>query len=383
MRDNLYEVLGVQRGASQEEIKRAYRRLVRELHPDVNPGNKEKEERFKQVAVAYEILSDPEKRAYYDRYGTVKAPAGYGSGDVFSDFGNLSDLFDFFFGDRFDFGFAGRRARREARRVDPTFASGDDLHAEISLSLKELFSEQSKTVKVRRLEHCPTCQGLKLEPGTNPTVCNRCGGTGVLTTTRQSILGVFSSTTTCPNCRGYGSLINNPCKACGGTGLHGVDRTIEVTIPAGALDGMVLRLAGEGHRGTGGGRAGNLLISIKVQEDEVFTLNDADLIAELPLTYPELYLGAKLSIPHPSGKLLNVKIPPKTQPGTVITLHGEGLPRINRSGRGDLRIITSLLFPEKPTREEHALLAKIKEAPSDETSGKLRQLKKPDRSYFQ
>ncbi len=374
MEDDLYQILGVPRNADQSEIKRAYRRLVRDLHPDRNPNDKEKEEKFKRVAVAYEILSDPEKRAYYDQYGTIKAPTGVGS-DFFTDFRSISDLFDYFFGDRFGFGFSQSRIRRE--QMGPAYSDGDDLVTELTLTLEETFSQQSKKLKIRRLERCEVCKGSRLQPGTQPTICYRCGGNGVLTSSRQTLLGIFQSTTTCPTCKGKGSFIETPCIHCNGSGLYGVDREVEVGIPAGVKDGTILRISNEGHSGTGGGKAGDILIKLKVKEHPIFTVDGSDLLAELPLTYDELFFGTTLKVNHPRKKELIVKIHPKTQPGTFISIEGEGLPNINKRGAGNLRLLVSLYFPEKLTGEEKSLLESLKKrrlSANDNASQRLKKL---------
>lgn len=373
---DLYHVLGVSRDASPEEIKRAYRHLVRQCHPDYHPGDHEKEEQFKQVAVAYEILSDPEKRRQYDTYGTVR-PAGAPT-DVFGDFASISDLFDFFFGQTMGF---GRRATRR-QPVDPAYSEGEHLQQEIELTLAETLTEQTRTLKVRRLESCPVCGGSCSEPGSEPTVCSRCGGSGVVTVTRQSLLGVFSSTSTCPACKGRGARIEHPCRQCGGTGLRPQDRTVEVTIPAGITDGMTLRLRAEGHSGTGGAPSGDLLVRIRVKPHAVFAVDGANLIAELPVTYPELLLGAEIAFEHASGEEMTAKVPAKTQPGAVLRLRGKGLPHLDSRGTGDLLLRVALDFPTHLSREEKELLHSLEggqrkrgKQPSRHKRHKLRKLR--------
>jgi len=370
---DLYEVLRVSRDASPEEIKHAYRRLVRECHPDYHPGDREKEEQFKRVAVAYEILSDPEKRRQYDTYGTVR-PTG-APADIFGDFTSVSDLFDFFFGE--GMGFGRRSARRRA--VDPAYSEGEHLQEQIELTLADTLTEQTLTLKVRRLETCPVCGGSRLEPGTHATVCDRCGGTGIVTVTRQSLLGVFSSTSTCPACHGRGARIDHPCHECGGTGLRPKERTVEVTVPAGVTDGMVLRLRGQGHAGTGGGPEGDLLLRIRVKPHPVFAVDGANLVAELPVTYPEVLQGAEIGFEYVSGEELKVRVPPKTQPGSILTLRGKGLPHLNSRGTGDLLLRVTLDFPDRLSREEKELLSRL-EGGKRERRGKgassLRNLRK-------
>jgi len=379
MEEDLYEILGVSRNASQEELKSAYRKLVRELHPDRNPGDKEKEERFKQVAVAYEVLSDPEKRAYYDRYGTIKAPAGAQS-DFFADIGSISELFDLFFGDRFDLGFGRARTReREKRKATPGYSEGENLQAKVILTLEETFFEQERKINLKRLEHCESCKGTRLEPGTEPRLCARCGGTGALRVTRESFLGVFSSVSTCPACGGVGAVIQTPCRNCGGSGLKAVDRSVAVTIPAGVTDGTILRVPGQGHFGTAGGKNGDLLIQIAVKEHEIFVVDGRDLVAELPLSFYEFYAGGRFRVPHPSKREIRIEIKPRTQPGTVITIPQAGIPNLNAKGFGDMHILTSLAFPEKLDVRGRKNLEEIFGEEATAGERELRKLKKPSR----
>lgn len=365
---NLYKILEVSPRASQEDIKCAYRRLARECHPDHNPGNAELEERFKHITMAYEILSDPSKRAQYDQFGTVR-PGSTG----FDRFGSVADIFEFFFGSSFGGGpFASRRR-------DPAYSEGEDIVETVTFEMKDLLSEQQATIKARRLEQCPECHGSRAEPGTQPTTCQQCQGSGTISSTRQTFLGVFSTAAPCPICKGSGQMIESPCKACRGTGVTARDRVVDVTIPAGVGDGTVMRLAGSGNAGTGGGQNGDMLICVRVKPDPVFEIDGPDLLAMLPMAYPELVLGAEVVIKHLSGDSVHVKVPKGTQPGDVITLRSRGLPRLTGTGSGDLHLRVELYMPSKLSRNEKAILKSLLELNGKKgtLTNKPRTLRKP------
>ncbi|MCD6282727.1 J domain-containing protein [bacterium] len=369
---DLYKILEVSPNASPKEIKGAYRRLAHKYHPDHNPGNAELEERFKHVTMAYEILSDPSKRAQYDQFGTVRP-----SGDIgFDRFGSVADIFEFFFGGGFGGGpFASSRRRPR----DPAYSEGEDIVETITFELKDVLTEQQVTIKARRLEVCPECHGSRAEPGTHPTTCQQCRGTGMVSSTRQTLLGVFSTAAPCPVCRGSGQIIESPCKACRGTGVTARDRVVDVTIPAGVADGTVMRLAGNGNAGTGGGRNGDMLIRVRVKPDPVFEVDGPDLLAKLPMAYPELVLGAEVVIQHLSGENIRVKVPQGTQPGDVISLRSRGLPRLTGGGSGDLHLQVELDMPRKLKQEERRILTSLLELNGKKgmLAGKPRELRKP------
>ncbi len=368
---DLYKILEVSPNASQEDIKGAYRRLAHKCHPDHNPGNAELEERFKHVTMAYEILSDPSKRAQYDQFGTVR-PGGVG----FDRFGSVADIFEFFFGGGFGGGpFASSRHRPR----DPAYSEGEDIVETITFGLKDVLTEQQVTIKARRLEPCPECHGSRAEPGTQPTTCQQCRGSGMVSSTRQTFLGVFSTAAPCPVCRGSGQMIESPCKACRGTGVTARDRVVDVTIPAGVGNGTVMRLAGSGNAGTGGGRNGDMLLRVRVSPDPVFEVDGPDLLAKLPMAYPELVLGADVVVKHLSGDNVRVKVPRGTQPGDVITLRSQGLPRLTGAGSGDLHLQVELDMPRKLSRNEKQLLTSLLELNGKKGAhaGKPRKLRKP------
>jgi molecular chaperone DnaJ len=351
MQIDLYEILDVSRTASQEEIKRAYRRLARECHPDHHPDDPGMEERFKQVTMAYEILSDSRRREQYDLFGTTKdGPGGFG----FDGFGSVSDIFEFFFGSGgHDSPFGSRRARR------PDYAEGQDIVRTVTFSLEETLEEQEVSVKIQRWETCPTCKGSRAEPGSHTHTCSQCQGRGVVTSTQRTLLGVFSSAAPCPQCRGTGTIVEEPCKECRGKGQKAEDRTIDLTVPAGVTNGTVMRVPGSGNVGSGGGRSGDILLRVHVKPHPVFTVDGPDLVAELQVSYPELVLGADLSIEHLSGDIIPLKLPPGTQPGEIITVRSRGLPRLNRRGTGDLHLVVKLDVPRKVGRKERELLESL------------------------
>jgi molecular chaperone DnaJ len=369
---DLYAILGVPRDSSQDDIKRAYRKLALQCHPDLHGNCLEMEEKFKQVSMAYEILSDPAKRSQYDQFGTTRPGGGIGH----EGFGSVSDIFEFFFGGGFG-GFGGSQQRRR----DPAYSDGKDIIETVSLELKDVLAERSVTLNIRRLELCSECKGSRAEPGTHAIDCRHCSGSGVLSNSRQTILGIFSTSVPCPNCHGTGKLIETPCHACRGSGVSARDRSIDLNIPAGITDGTVLRLGGVGNAGTGGGRNGDVMLRVHVKPHPVFTVEGPDIFAELPLSYPEVALGTEVSIEHPSGEKLRVKIPPRTQPGEIITLRSQGMPRLSGRGNGDVHLQVKLDMPAKPSRDEEKLLKSLHELNGKHADkGGLRQLKKL-RSY--
>jgi molecular chaperone DnaJ len=340
---DLYEILGVPRDATQDEIKRAYRRLARELHPDVS-NDPSTEERFKEVTAAYEILSDPDKRRQYDRYGQ-------GGADVFP-FGDIGDLFEAFFGT----GTFGRR--RPARRSRTR--RGEDVFASVSLTFAEAAFGVHREVEVELLETCDRCSGLGAEPGTGPTRCRTCGGTGQIQDVRRSIFGTVMTAQTCPVCGGVGEEIVERCASCRGEGRLRVSRPIPVEIPAGVSDGMDLRVPGAGNAGTGGGPPGDLYLSITVEPSPVFERRGDDLAAVLEVSMVQAALGAELEVETLDGTE-RVRLEPGTQSGAVIQLRGKGMPHLDRRGRGDLLLTVHVRTPTDLRREERQLLERMAE----------------------
>ncbi len=365
MADNidLYEILGVDREASPEELKRAYRKLARQYHPDVSEAQ-DADERFKEINLAYEVLSDPDKRRQYDQFGTTGGPAM--GGDPFGGgmgFGNISDIFEYFFGGGFSAGQSGRN-----REYQP----GENLHRAVHLKLEDVLADHPLELKVQRRETCEACGGSRAEPGSQPETCQTCGGRGMVMQVRETLLGRMQTTTTCPHCRGLGYTITDPCKACRGTGFTEKERTIEVTVPAGIDDGNVIRVGGQGHSGHGGGPAGDLLVSITVEPHQSFQRSGPDLYVELPVHYTDLVLGATVDVETPWGEE-QLRIPAGTQSHHVFQLRGQGLPRLQRSGRGDLHVRAVLAVPRRLNKKQREILKGLREEDlaSDEKAGGL------------
>ncbi len=343
-----YEVLGVRRDASLEEIKKAYRRLALKYHPDRNPGNKEAEEKFKELAEAYSVLSDPEKRARYDRFGhagiSATAGAGYAGFDPFSTFEDLLSEF-FGFGDIF-----GTTTRRRSR-----VRQGADLRYDLELTLEEAAQGVEKTITIPRLERCPTCRGAGTAPGTHVSVCTTCHGTGQM----RYQQGFFTVSRTCSHCHGTGTLIKTPCPECRGQGRVEREKTLEVRIPPGVDTGARLRIQGEGEAGTGGGPPGDLYIVLHVREHEIFQRQGADLYCTVPITFSQAALGAELKIPTLLGDEETLRIPPGTQSGSVFRLRGKGMPKLGKASFGDLYVNVKVVTPTRLTREQRRLLEEL------------------------
>jgi molecular chaperone DnaJ len=335
-RRDYYEVLGVERTAEPAELKRAYRKLAMELHPDRNPGDAASEAKFKEASEAYQVLSDPEKRARYDRFGHAGPSAGFGGG--FHDVGDIFSAFSDIFGDIFGGARAGG-SRGQAR--------GSDIEVRLSMTLAEAFTGVSKDVKVLRRAACATCGGTGAAAGTTPETCQHCGGRGQVMHSQ----GFLMISTTCPVCRGEGRVVRKPCGNCDGTGLDHEEETLQVNVPAGVEDGSTLRLVGRGEAAPGGGRAGNLYVILRVQGDERFERDGADLHAEVAVSFPQLALGDAVEVPTLDGDG-QVEIPAGTQPGETLVLRGRGMPRLDGRGRGDLVAHLKLVVPSSMSAEE-------------------------------
>ncbi len=329
MRD-CYEVLGVEKSATEAEIKSAYRKLAKKYHPDMNPGDKEAEEKFKEVNDAYAILSDPEKRKKFDTYGAAAFENGGMGGGGFGgmDF-DISDIFGSF-GDIFGGGFGGGRS---AKRNGPV--RGDDLLQRVFISFEEAAFGCKKDVKYTRVCKCQDCSGSGAAPGTSPVTCSKCGGTGQINVQQRTPFGVMQTARACDACGGAGQTIPSPCKSCRGTGLRNVSKELEVNIPAGIDHGQRITLRGMGNEGMRGGPAGDLYISVNVRPHAVFERDGFDIYCEIPITFTDAALGAQISVPTLEGKA-NYDIPEGTQSGTTFTMRGKGIPNINGRGRGDL-----------------------------------------------
>ena len=352
-----YEVLGIQKGASEDEIKKAYKKLARKYHPDMNPGDKEAEEKFKEVNEANEVLSDPEKKARYDQFGFAGVDPNYGAGAGGGaygggfDFGDLGDIFGSFFGG----GFGGGQ-----RRNPNAPQRGESIRASVSVSFTEAAFGCEKSVTLERSEQCPTCKGNGCAPGTTPEICPDCHGTGTVQTRRQTPMGVFASNGPCRKCGGTGRLIHQPCSDCRGTGAVRKRKTIKVNIPAGIDHGQTISLRGQGNAGKNGGPAGDLLITVMVQPHELFHRDGVDVFCEAPITFAQAVLGAELEIPTIDGKV-KYSIPEGTQTGTVFRLKGKGIPVLNGRGRGDQYVTVTIETPRNLNKEQKEALRRFSE----------------------
>ncbi len=363
MRD-YYEVLGVGRDASQDEIKKAYRRLARRYHPDVNKDDPSAAERFKEIAEAYEVLGDPDKRARYDRFGHAGVAGGAAGaeagGGPFGGFGGPGFGFDLGLGDIFETFFGGGPARRRP----PGPERGDDLGVRLRIDLEEAVFGGSREVAVDREEACPECQGRGAAGGAGVVACPQCGGTGQVRLSRQTMLGQFVTIQTCGRCGGAGQVVERPCARCGGRGTVGVRRRIQVRIPPGAETGLRLRLSGEGGAGRRGGPPGDLFVELEVRPHPLFRREGADLVTEARVSFVQAALGVELEVPvlTPPGRgpaVERLTVPPGTQPGDLLRLRGQGAPRLRAGGRGDLVVRIVVETPRQLGEEERELLRRL------------------------
>jgi molecular chaperone DnaJ len=343
-----YEVLGVERDASEQQVKKAFRGLARELHPDVNAHDPNAEEKFKEAAEAYEILSDAERRATYDRYGHDGLRSG-GYAPNFEGFGSINDLFNAFFG--------GGQANGPAQ--------GGDLAVGVEIDLIEAANGAKVSVAYEVVERCEHCNGNGAEPGTPIETCERCGGAGQLQGVTRTPFGQMVRTMVCDVCHGDGRMPKQPCKECRGRGRVAGKREIDVDVPAGIADGQRIRLSGQGHAGEAGAQAGDLYVMVGVREDERFVREGDDLITALDVPAPLAALGSTLEIPTLEGTG-TVELPAGTQPGEVLTLRGEGMPSLRRGRRGDLRVVVNVVIPRRLSTEQRGLLEQLNDSLTEE-----------------
>lgn len=364
METDFYKLLGVGRGASDDELKKAYRKLARDLHPDKNPGDAAAEERFKEVSLAYEVLRDPERRSRYDAYGVDglrgTGSTGAGGGDPFggAGFSGLGDLFEAFFGAASGFGGAGRGGRRGPAR-------GPDVEVRLALDFTEAVFGVDKEVTVRTALACGTCEGTGAAPGTSVTACVQCAGVGEIRTVRQSLLGQMVTSRPCPRCSGSGESIASPCESCRGEGRVSDHRTLLVTVPAGVDSGVVLRLSDRGSVGPRGGTPGDLYVHLDVRPDARFTRQGTDLIHELRVSVAQAALGVHLSLTTLDGEE-EVAVPAGTQTGRVVRLRGLGVPAVNGRGRGDLIVQVRVDTPTALSPTDERLLRELATARGEE-----------------
>ena len=348
-----YQLLGIARDASEDDLKKAYRKLAMQYHPDRNAGSKESEERFKEITEAYDVLRDPQKRALYDRYGEDGLRRGSGMGGFHHvDLSEALGIFmrDFGLGDLF--GGGGRGASGPL--------TGADLRVSVPLTFVEAATGVERSLTVKLLDACDKCGGSGAEPGTQPKRCATCAGRGEVQRAQRSFFGQFVSVAPCPTCSGRGQVIETPCRKCKGEGRVRAERTLKVQIPAGVATGQYLVMRGVGNVGPLGGPRGDIAVMFEVEDDPRFERDGADLFTEVLVTYPQLVLGADIEVPHITGTL-SLRLPSGTQSGHVFTLRGRGLPRVNASGTGDLHVRVQLWTPSSPAADERRAIEKLRE----------------------
>lgn len=364
-----YEVLGVGKSASDEEIKKAYRKKAIQFHPDKNPGDKAAEEKFKEAAEAYEVLSNSDKRQRYDQFGHAgvggAASGGFGGGgfsmdDIFSQFG---DIFGGHFGGGGFSGFGGFGGGSRGPRVN----QGSNLRVRVKMNLSEIAKGAEKKIKVRKAVACNHCNGTGAEGGNAYSTCSTCRGTGTVTRITNTLLGRMQTQSVCPDCQGEGKIITKKCQHCNGEGVTQQEEIITINIPAGVADGMQLSMSGKGNAARRGGRNGDLLIVIEEESHPELIRDENDLVYNLLLSFPTAALGGTVEIPTIDGKV-KVKIDAGTQPGKVLRLRGKGLPSVNQYGTGDLLVNISVYVPESLSKDEKKLIEKFEESESFKTS---------------
>ena len=358
-----YEVLGVAKGASDDEIKKAYRVLAKKYHPDMNPGDKEAEAKFKEANEAYAVLSDSDKRAKYDQFGHAAFDPSMGGGSGFGGFGGM----DFDFGDIFSSFFGGGGGSRSSRNMP---IEGDDVMARITITFDEAVFGCKKEVTFARVEACPECESTGAAKGSKPETCQTCHGTGRVTVQQQTMLGYMQTQKACSACRGSGKIIKTPCKNCNGKGFIKINKTLAVTIPAGIDSMQRIILRGQGSAGRNGGSAGDLIIEVRVKEHRIFTRERNNIYCEIPISFSEAALGAEIDIPTLGDKTEKYTIPEGTQTGTSFTLRGKGVPDINSKRKGDLIVTVAVETPKNLTAEQKKLLTEFSKSLGENNTGK-------------
>ncbi len=369
-----YEVLGIDKNASADDIKKAYRKLAKQYHPDLNKDNPDAAEKFKEIGEAYGVLSDPEKKSRYDQFGHAGVDPNYGGQGGFSggfgDFGDLGDIFGSFFGG----GFGGGSRKNAAQK-------GRDIRARVELSFEEAAFGCKKDINVTRVESCAACSGSGAKKGTSPQTCSRCGGTGQIRSVQNTPFGQIQTNTTCPECRGKGSIIRERCPICQGTGKKRMTDKISVNIPAGVDDGQSLRVRGKGDAGENGGPSGDLYVVISIRQHDIFERDEYDVYVEMPITFVQATLGCELDVPTLDGRVKH-KIPEGTQSGTKFRMRGKGIPYPNGSGRGDQYVVVNVEIPKDLTQKQRELLIKFAEETNDRNYNQQKKWKNKVRDYF-
>ena len=373
-----YEVLGVPKTASDDEIKKAYRKLAKKYHPDMNPGDKEAEAKFKEVGEAYEILSDREKRARYDQFGFAGVDPSYGAGagaggyaSGFDDI-DLGDLFGSFFG-----GFGGSTRTRNPNGP----IRGRDINMNMTLAFEEAALGCKKDVVIPHLETCESCHGSGAAAGSSPETCPTCGGSGTIRTTERTMLGTMQVQKTCPRCGGKGKIIGSPCTSCGGQGRVRRQKKLTVTVPAGINDGQTFTLRGQGDAGSNGGPAGDVIVHVTVKADPMFERDGYDVTIHVPITFSQAVLGDDVEVPTVDGRIVQ-HIPEGTQSGTKFRLRGQGIQYLNGRGRGDQYVIVDVEIPKKVTRAQREALKAFEDSMKEDNYEKRKGFFKNLRDRF-
>jgi molecular chaperone DnaJ len=352
-----YDVLGVKRGATETDIKRAYRSLARKYHPDVASDKVAAESHFKEINEAYSVLSDPQKRQVYDTYGHAGLNGGGPQNGPFSNFGGegFGDIFDMFFG-------AARAQTQTQRRQGPV--RGTDLRYDLQITLEEAFEGTQREITFKHMAQCVACKGTGASPGTPILTCERCGGTGAQRTVRQTPLGQFVTQSTCTMCNGSGQMIPNPCESCGARGQTESEKTLNVKIPAGVDDGSRIRISGNGESGLRGGPAGDLYVFLQIARHSTFRRDGSDLYLDIPISFPQAALGADVTI-HTLEGPLELQVAAGTQTGSLYRMRGHGMPVVRGSSRGDLIVTVHVIVPTKLSKEERDILEEYAAAGGD------------------
>lgn len=363
-----YEVLGVDKSASQDDIKKAYRQLAKKYHPDLNPDNKEAEEKFKEANEAYEVLSDPDKKSRYDQFGHAGVDPSYGGGGFnggfsggFADMGDIGDIFDSIFGG----GFGGSSSRSNANAP----RRGQDIAVDVTINFMDACNGKEVTLDVNRLEKCPDCNGSGAAAGSSAETCSECRGTGQVKVTQRTPFGMISSQKVCTRCGGKGKTVSNPCPKCRGNGRVNTSRKISVDIVAGIDDGQTMRVSGQGNAGTNGGPNGDLHVNVHVRPDPIFERDGYDIHTDIPITYTQAVLGDEIVVPTIDGKV-KYTIPEGTQNGATFRFKGKGVKMINRSTRGDQYVHVNIEVPKNLSKKQKELLKEFENSLSDENYNK-------------
>ncbi|MBR2279518.1 MAG: molecular chaperone DnaJ [Ruminococcus sp.] len=371
-----YEVLGINKGASEDEIKKAYRKSAKQYHPDLHPGDKVAEEKFKEINEAYEVLSDAEKRARYDQFGHagVDPNFGGGGGSPFGQDMDIGDIFNSFFG-----GFGGFGGNRRANPNAPR--RGNDVETQVVISFEEAAKGCKKTISYNNINVCEDCHGTGAQKGTQAKTCTACSGTGRVTVSQRSPFGVVQTQRACDACRGKGKIIDTPCRTCNGNGRVRKPRKIDVTIPAGVSDEQILNVSGQGNDGINGGPAGDLHVFIKIKAHDVFERRGDDVWCDMPITVAQAMLGAEVVVPTLDGKV-KYQIHEGTQPGDVFKLKGKGIPHLNGRGRGDQYVRMNIEIPRNLTSKQKKTVSEFDNALTDKNYAKQRSFREKLKRMF-